>query len=893
MADDQEDQNLYEQEQGATSDKGEDSATQPETGRLNEAADRAGRADTVGSGVKPKGIRGRFRTRRSRMVLATAGAGGLSGMIMGGFLFLGPTFGLTDMVKNIADFEFGPTENIRARRQVRLMYDFVRNGRDGVLEGRRIGSYNTRLENRWRDFNMGRFAEKARAAGWTIEFDPDLVDLEGNRVNTAGNATPEFDDAGNCTNCRNRAPTRIVSPRGDLSLDLASGGTLDNLSQAELRSVMRPMLREVYPGVIIGAAKRTHVRGFANAAVGFRWGKFFSEGSTNAISRAYNSIFNPSSSQLDSDARATTDGGPIERDADGNCTNCIDGLEIDGEPVEVDTQPINERKATALALIREGASPRTVFRSLSSSLFGSIRSALTTSSVLIGLASLACVAQSLFEGDVEAKYNRYSSLMAFGGLMLGIADEIKNGGFVSPEELGELYNEFIAFERIVVDDAGNWVEVVKSIGDSATIQRANGNALIDGEELAPENYLDVDQNAAYEIFANIGSLVDSIPGSSAVCGFLNSTIGGIFSFVVGIGECFFSGGFGCAAGEVATELLFMQFGDAIFRSVFGLSLGNDLGIIPGEPPQTAEVFAHAASLYDSEGSRSGLPISEDQYRERVVAYLNDRQEEINDLPFFERYFAVSTPGSLGQDLALWRGEAQYKSVFENVGSLFTAPFKSLGSLFATPARAQQDRTCLSESNFEYLEEENEGVECLPANLSKGLQKYSYDAVIQCNGRNINLLEGVDIDNFNLDDPNNPGNNYGMNWVEEQVLLIMQDGSAGGATVECPQFSGQGELARRVAEVCHGLIFADNSAPRIDLNAKHAYYNDPARYGNSGAQNRNEDVRRYCHFDKEGDGVDNLLDDDIDYRQMYALIGRYVDDIIQTDGMVFAGGGFEE
>jgi hypothetical protein len=900
MADDQD---LYDAENESTKDRADDAEAE-ERQRISDAG---ARANVVGLGKQnekglQRGIRGRLRTRRSRAILGLAGVGGMGGFLLGGSLFFGPIIGLTDVVKSVSDHGFEPTDIVRAKRQARLFSDFMEEGRKGVYEGRRVGRYLGPIQKKWRNFKMGRFDKKARAAGWVIEYRTDVFDINGNPINPDGKKV---------------VPTRMYKPGTDLDFDFTQGEgpgvrlrQLTNVDELnELYRTINNMLENIYPGRILGAVKRAHTRGFVNAITGFRWGQFFSKNAGSALARAYSSVFDP-------DGRYRNDDDFRLQDPDNpdNPNNVLEPqVDPDGNVVEFDTSTVpdlNEGKQRFFDRIKAGLSPRVAITSISTKFLAKFRSSLSRASIIVGLASIACLAKDLSRSDVEAAWNRYSSLLSYSSFMLGVAGEILNGGFNTIlEDVGDLYHEFIAYEKIIVDDEGNWIEISKTVGQAAAVQRANGQEVIDGEELRATDYLRPNGNAIYQMFVALGDAIGwAVP--SGICGALNSFWGGLLDFALGVGECFFTAFVKCAATEVAQELLFAIWGDDLMQWALGIATGNDLGIVPFGPPGSANILAQGISVMDSEQSRSGMPILNEQYNTIVAQYQEQKKQDIRELPFMERYFAVSTPGSLANKFAYWKTEAIQKSIVENIASVVKLPFRALANLFSAPAKAQSDTGCFSPTDPRVIEQ---GGGCIPFD-NYDQQKYSYDANIECNGKIVNLLDGVNVENDNDD-------GYGPDWVEEQVLLILQGGSAededgNTLTVECDKFNDLEETATKIAEICHGMTFVNDEVV-LDPGQRYGLYSDPGVYGTGDAKDRNKDVRTYCMISSSeddridydaGEGPASIYwvedvnqdgepdrDDEFNYDllELFALIGRYVDDLQQQDGMILLGGGFED
>ncbi|MDX1765331.1 MAG: hypothetical protein R3313_00095 [Candidatus Saccharimonadales bacterium] len=848
---------------------------------------KANRGKKAEQAAKPKqkGLKG-FMKRRRAMILG-GGVAGISGLMFSGFLFFGPAFGLVDMISNIGDFEFEPTNEIRGRRQARLLADFMRGGTNDVFEGTRTGRYQTRLGRAWSNYQIRKVADRLIDAGGVMEFDPDLQDGKGNYINRKG---------GKATGApqRNR-PTRFGSTP-ETAMDLWDPETkrllpADRLRQLDLIPEAGRTMKAAYPSNNpISATKRVYLRQAFNAATGVRWSKLFTqEGPSKAITTFYRRVLGLDTFRAD------------------NVVDPVRDVDPDNPPTDVNDPGGNEFTSDGLEAVddalKKGENPSSALRKATAALSGRIGKTIGASSAIAGLTGLACLANQLYEDDVVSKWMAFSSVLNFGATTNLLEEEIRLAGFIDAEEVGDLENELHSRNNIRVDDNGNVYKDVLSSSDSASFQRSINSEVVDGEELGPQyyfNYPGDSDNFVTDMFKSFGSF--GIAPPDFLCDALSFWITDI---VLGAAECIISVGAGCWASEV----FFFVFGGQIISAILGLGARQAIGVIPTDPAQWAGNLAQADSLMNTLESTGAAPISDQEYNDGVLTkWLDQRQEETRELPFMERYFAMSTPGSLMQKLATWRADILSNSLLENVLAVLKAPFTLIGKLFSYPVSAQQSQTCLSTTDYRTIE--NNGV-CVQLDHF-GLQKYTWDVDLDYCGATIGLLDGVLKSGENtkyggyrvVEDVGVQGDfvgppEYDSYWVENTVLSIASydnddpdghyyeytdpvTGDIIRVEDDCLRSEGNAGYVKQVAEVCHGLLFRDPTGESVDeaftpqLNAGSAYsmISDPNTYGVDESIERNELYQELCV-----DSVNKNLG-------LWVLLGRYVDDIkIQMAGFV--------
>ncbi len=536
---------------------------------------------------------------------------------------------------------------------------------------------------------------------------------------------------------------------------------------------------------------------------------------------------------VDEDGAKVTDadGHEIKRSAD-IADNAKTGVASIDEGVTVTTEKLNAGEVPSKAL-KSGVRAATL-------------KAPSPKSLIFGALITSCTVKAVYDSELQAKFTGYSQAMADGLEMMMISDEIKNG---NPESLAHI-GEFM--EQYNNEDG--------SFANSAAYQLATGQE-VTGVEMNSENDVSgkygVDSflGDALGVMAGLGGFVNKVPGLSQTCGVINSVVGTtIGSFIATLADWGLgafeviaacnplmagaSGGTTCAA-KIGVQAFFIQ----VLPRLISLVVNSTVQKVIENPEQAFNFTSHASALVGSELYRTGKPVSETEYKVTVDNYRREQAQSNNNL--LDRYFAMDNPQSLTRFVATWKTNLINSSVADKFATVLSLPGKMLSSF--------------TSSFINTVSAEGEVASGSYVDPHSSIQRYSTNN------------EYLDMD---------------LDEVPKKALALM-DGDSEKAVA-----------ARSTAQYCmgydypSGTVVPENQLPLFSnpgVSAEDEEASGLVRFFddlNSGvikspnAQDANAKVQEYCidfsHNERNAKGKGITTDE-------YALIGRYVDDIMLLDG----------
>lgn len=816
-------------------------ATRKRSSRAPAAAGTGGEAAANGKG------KGRFARLKSlghkRPFQIGVGVIGATGGIMTLYLFFAQAFGPL-MFWNGIDIDIEIGERSRIRRTVRLMRDLRKYKIDEVRGRKAAGEYRggrvrKRFDKMLLDYD--KFIVKAESAGFKVHHDP--ITLEsGHKLNVNG---------------ARQVATAIEYPDGRVVPLNALEGNADDVV---VFKAVNDMFKKTHSNRVSAWIHRAFGRKIVLEHTGFQWHRFHGQRIRQAFADVRTRFFRfqtrtTGDPNISVDSRRATEG--LDQADDETARRIGQGAdELDDAAREIEDA------------LKKGSSLDGAINRIGMARFSG---AIKKGSVIFMLATVGCLAKSVYDGDVQAKFERFASTIALASTFAEIAHELATGGSIPLDEIGDDMHD-LQQEVMYVDEGGNTQTKVASFADTEAWQRAEGAKVITGEPMTPTLRVNGGDhnNLVHRFFSGLGNVISGIP--DLVCRAVGGIWGQLFDAVSTVFECVGTLLIGCAAktagGYIAGEKL---------GALLATSLQGQIGAIATNVADRVGQVAQGVSAMNSMVTQSGTPISASAFNAERTAFLQQERLDNQQRPLLERYFAVDVKGSLGRHMAISAGKFSVMSTASKLGYIAKLPMSGFGSLLGTTGQAWAHPGC---DNDEMLVVDT----CEPFD-NYGFQKYTYDT---------DLLDTdfVEHEQFAMKllnaEPSAVATYKGMQLAVHAPSVDPPPGShtvfAQGPSTPLDRDDLQAstvkakdiaDKAKEFAAKCMGMRYVpDPEDPVIELDPSLmlAMRHDPKIYG-SRTDDLDAEYKRLC------------IDEANANKHLYSIVGRWVDDVQQTEALV--------
>lgn len=544
--------------------------------------------------------------------------GGLAGTIIAGIAILFPTLTPMHILNNYLPHNFEYNHSLQRDRTGRHIIKSIFNRNKPGGRVFKDTPFLTRIDL----IDFEKFEARMQSRGWDFNY------------NAAGK------------------PIGLIDPSG-VPIDL------DNVSRAEFKARIQPLIDDTIPAVRMNQRMRTRVliSTFTGPIRSFKWTKLFGQEAKQAEPDFDKRKFLKESG-LD-DIPTSVDGPTSGRqavDADGN-----PAFDADGNPIYEQTPEgsvADQAREVVLQELDKGATKAAAITTAIETVRARFPSG---KSVALMAMVVGCVSYQIYEQDLVGQFERYASALRIGSTMALASQEIQHGGDIDIGEVGQLAHEYN-------NELG-------SFAASPTYERNTGQ-IPTGPELAPELHViepEGSDSAVQGAFEGVGSFFAGLPGMGAICAFVNSIffvfIDIFLSAVEVIAGCLVSACLATAGKVLAVEAVFELIGRLI-----AASLTNFVGFLITHPIQAANFLDQALSLIATEETRSGSLVDNETYNTQVGQYFLEKNR---NLASDERYFSLDNPRSLVSKLSIAKSQITSSNPSQLLAKLIGLPATSL------------------------------------------------------------------------------------------------------------------------------------------------------------------------------------------------------------------------